>query len=358
MKLRYMDRDTTAAIKGIALVFMFIHHFYNFPEYYIEGISYPWVESFTNLSHDLLKMCVALFAFLTGYFYAFNSQRTWRYTLRKITDLYVCYWMVYLPLMIFAVLTGSWEFSMYGFVFEMAALKTPIMVFCWYIEFYCCSMVLLRLLAHRDNNPVEDILGLLVLPVALTSVLSGMYLEGFINGVVLHIRDWFPSVVSGFLCAKYGIFERLFERTVSRCENVWGKILIWTAMIAAVAVGRYWWRYLYFGSLYLRSGNYPFMLTSDFFLIPVFIYGAARLLQYARNTLLMKLLQALGKYSLHMWFLHCVFFDVCRDVAQPVLYWPKNPVLVVIWGLTLCYVPAVLLDKLIVPINKLKNRFL
>ena len=358
MNLRYMDRDTTTAIKGIALIFMFIHHFYNFPEFYIEGISFPWVESFTNLTYALLKMCVALFAFLTGYFYAFNSQRTWRYSFRKISDLYVCYWLVYLPMLLFAVLTGCYEFSLYSFAFELAGLKLPFMVFCWYIEFYCCTMLLLQLLAHRENNPVEDILWLLILPVVLTSVLSGMYLEGFLNGVILHIRDWFPSVVSGFLCAKYGIFEKLFERNVSRCRNTLGKIFIWVSMLATAAVGRYWWSYLYFGSMYLRSGEYPIMLSSDFFLVPLFVYGAARLLQYIRNTSVMKFLQQLGKYSLHMWFLHCIFFNVCNSITQPVLYWPKNPVLVVLWGLLLCYVPAVLLDKLIAPANKLKNRFL
>ena len=170
MNLRYMDRDTTAAIKGIALIFMFIHHFYNFPDFYIEGISFPWVESFTNLTYALLKMCVALFAFLTGYFYAFNSQRTWRYSFRKISDLYVCYWLVYLPMLLFAVLTGCYEFSLYSFAFELAGLKLPFMVFCWYIEFYCCTMLLLQLLAHRENNPVEDILWLLILPAAWLAV--------------------------------------------------------------------------------------------------------------------------------------------------------------------------------------------
>lgn len=358
MKLRYMDRDTTAAIKGIALVFMFIHHFFTFPDFFIEGISYPWIQRFADLFVEPMKLCVPVFSFLTGYFYAFNQNRTFRYTLRKITDLYVSYWIVYLAILIFAMAVGCWDFSLYSFAFEMAALQMPLMVFCWYVLFYSYSMLLLPVLAKRDSSLVEDVLYLLLLPVIVSSVLSGMYLEGFMNSVVQNIRDWYPGIVSGYLCAKYTVFEKLFDRGADRCKDTVSKLLIWFALAVTAAAGRYWWKYLYIGSLQLRSGNYPIMLTADFFLAPMFVYGAARLLQYVKNTVLMKILGEIGKYSLHMWFLHCVFFNVCRQVTQPILYWPGKPVLVVIWGLVLCYVPAVLLDKLIVPCNKLKNRFL
>lgn len=358
MKLHYMDRDTTSAIKGIALIFMFIHHFFTFPGFFIEGIHYPWIQGFADLFVAPMKLCVPVFSFLTGYFYAFNQNRTLRYTVRKITDLYVSYWFAYLAILGFAVAAGCWEFSLYGFVFEMAALKMPLMVFCWYVVFYSYCMLLLLALAKQDNSPVEDVLYLLVLPVVICSVLTGMYLEGFLGTVVLNIRDWFPALGSGYLCAKYAVFENLFDRGIDRCKYSAPKIVISLLLAAAAAAGRYWWKYLYLGSLELRSGNYPIMLTADFFLAPLFVYGAARLLQFVKNTVLMKILKEIGKYSLHMWFLHCVFFNVCREITQPILYWPVNPVLVVIWGLILCYIPAVLLDKLIVPVNKLKNRFL
>ncbi len=358
MKLRYMDRDTTSAIKGIALIFMFVHHFFTFPDFFIEGIRYDWVQDFADLFVEPMKLCVPVFAFLTGYFYAFNRHRTLRYTLRKITDLYVSYWFVCLTILAFAMAAGCWEFSLYGFVFEMAALKMPLMVFCWYVLFYSYSMVLLLLLAREDCSPVEDILYLLVLPVVVCSVLGGMYLEGFLNSVVLNIRDWFPAIASGYLCAKYAVFDKLFDRGLDRCRYTVSKVLICLALTVAAGAGRYWWKYLYFGIVKLRTGEYPIMLAADFFLAPLFVYGAARLLQYVKNSILLKILKEIGRYSLHMWFLHCIFFNACRNVTQPVLYWPGNPVLVVIWGLLLCYIPAALLDKLITPVNNLKNRFL
>jgi len=358
MKLRYMDRDTTDAIKGIALIFMFVHHFFTFPDFFISDIQYPWIQTFADAFCEPMKLCVPVFAFLTGYFYAFNQNRTIRYTLRKITDLYVSYWFVYLVILLVAVLTGCYAFSLYSIVFEMAALKMPLMVFCWYVLFYSYSMVLLLLLAKQDNSPVEDILYLLVLPLLVSNVLSGMYLEGFLNSVVLNIRDWFPCLVSGYLCAKYGVFGKLADRCSDRIRWSWGKVIFWMVLAMAAAAGRYWWKYLSFGSVHLRTGEYPIKLTADFFLAPVFVYGAAKLLQNLKNTVLLTILKKIGKNSLNMWFFHCIFFNACRDITQPVLYWPGNPVLVVLWGLLLCYVPSVLIHKITVPVNNLKNRFL
>lgn len=358
MKLRYMDRDTTAAIKGIALIFMFVHHFFTFPEFLIEGISYPWIQTFADLFVEPTKMCVSVFSFLTGYFYIFNRERTLRYAIRKITDLYVSYWCVYLVILAVAVTAGCWQLSLYSFVFEMAAVNTPLMVFCWYVVFYACSMILLPLLAKQDAHPVEDGLYLLVLPVVISSVLSGMYLEGFLKKVVLNFADWFPVIVSGYLCGKYGVFEKIFDRGFERFRNSFLRILFWLLLVILAVVGRYWWKHICIGSLVLRSGEYPIRLTADFFLAPAFVYGAARLLQYMKTTIPMKILMKIGKYSLYMWFFHCIFFNECRNLTQPILYWLRNPVLVVLWGLILCYIPSVLLDKPVTCLNKLKNRFL
>ena len=59
-----------------------------------------------------------------------------------------------------------------------------------------------------------------------------------------------------------------------------------------------------------------------------------------------------------MWFLHCIFFNVCSEKTQHILYFPKNPVLVVLFGLLLCYVVSVLVDFGLRFILEKKNKFL
>lgn len=354
-----MDRDTTTAIKGIALICMFVHHFFTFPSFLIDSITYPGLQEFANDFCEPMKICVPVFAFLTGYFYASCKKRTFRYSLRKITDLYVSYWFVYLAIALFAVITGCWVPSLYSALYELTGIRTTLMVFCWYVLFYAYSMLLLPLLTKADDYaPWEDVLLVLVLPVAVCSVLVQMELEGLVYDVVTNIRTWFPGIASGYLCAKYGVFEKFFDKIVGRWHHAAIKVLIWAGMVLCALAGRYWWQYLYAGSLEIRSGLYSVKFTSDILYAPMFVYGAANLIQFLKNGIIRKFFREIGKYSLHMWFFHCIFFNACRDITQPILYAPKNPILVVLWGLVLCYIPSVLIDKLIRPVNKLKNRFL
>lgn len=59
----FIERDETNIIKGIAIVFMFIHHFFTIPSL--------WISDIYNLApfSECFKICVPIFAFLTGYFY-------------------------------------------------------------------------------------------------------------------------------------------------------------------------------------------------------------------------------------------------------------------------------------------------
>ena len=39
----YINKENTLAIKGIALILMFIHHFFTFPNWIISGASFPHI---------------------------------------------------------------------------------------------------------------------------------------------------------------------------------------------------------------------------------------------------------------------------------------------------------------------------
>ena len=59
-----------------------------------------------------------------------------------------------------------------------------------------------------------------------------------------------------------------------------------------------------------------------------------------------------------MWFLHAMFFNCCREYLQPLVYFPRNPLLVMLLGVAVCYVLACLLDFAIKPVLKFKNKYL
>ena len=112
------------------------------------------------------------------------------------------------------------------------------------------------------------------------------------------------------------------------------------------------------GSIQAAGEWLELTFNMDIFYAPLFVYGVAKFWQFLKGSILSKVLGYLGKQSLLMWFLHCVFFNVCKETTQPILYAPKNPLLVLLFGLILCYALAVLIDGLLKPVRNLKNKYL
>lgn len=75
-----ISKNTTNLIKGVAILLMLIHHFLGFPNWLVDGVNYP---DFKILGENLnvwirysTKICVALFAFITGYAYFIRNNQT------------------------------------------------------------------------------------------------------------------------------------------------------------------------------------------------------------------------------------------------------------------------------------------
>lgn len=89
------------------------------------------------------------------------------------------------------------------------------------------------------------------------------------------------------------------------------------------------------------------MLDRRMLYVPVFIFSVVELVQGIQEYLPIRALEKMGVYSVFMWFWHCMFFNVCKEYTQPVLYISQNPILVIIWGIVLCYALASLIDKIV-----------
>lgn len=74
-----MSKNTTQKIKGIAILIMMMHHF----------ILNLFFESsyFISLLGIACKICVAIYAVLSGYGYYFAKDKTIKYGIKKIWGL-------------------------------------------------------------------------------------------------------------------------------------------------------------------------------------------------------------------------------------------------------------------------------
>lgn len=333
-----MDRPTTGAIKGIALIFMFIHHFFTYPDWYIDGISYPALAGFAEVFNNPSKICVSVFAFLTGYFYISARNKTLGYSLRKILSFLLSYWTAYLALLVPAVMLGFYEFHFSSFVYELAAIYRPVMTFCWYVHFYCTSMLLLPVLNRLSRGSLfGDFLLFLVLPTLVITLLLPRIHSSIPVELLSALNEWFPCTASGYLTAKYGLFRRTLGRLDSGKGGKPVQVLCLLGMTVLAVFGKYYAPGLFLSGLDLGW-------TMDAVYAAVFVYGCARLLQLCRGRLVFDVLGRIGRQSSMMWFIHCLFFNVCKEKTQWLLYWPRNPLLVLLNGLLMCYGIACLLS--------------
>lgn len=285
------------------------------------------------------KICVSVFAFLTGYFYCYNAKKTVGYSVKKITDFYIGYITVFLVLLIPAFLLNVYSFSFPSFFLEFFALKRPNMIFCWYVVFYVTVMMLLPFIKKPlDKCPIFVFLLAFVIPTTLS-----LFTNTFISDNASLIRQildnlfWIPSVMSGFLFARFDLFAKFreFLYTKNRFLNiVIDLVIMFTAMMSR------------------RTSVY------DFAIAPLFIYGLVDICHQVKHKKIFLPIKIIGKYSMLMWFIHCIFFNVCKEYTQPILYYPHNPILVSIWGIFMCLTASIALKPLIDCIIKFKNKFI
>lgn len=328
----------TNVLKGTAVIFMFVHHMFTFPRWYIDAISYPELKEFASFFCSPFKLCVGIFAFLTGYGYFFKKDKNLWYSLRKIILFLIRYWSIYIPLLILAVILGCYKFQLMDFVLELFALKRPIMYFCWYVYFYIVAMLILPLLVCLTrNHPIGIALGGVVVLNYFCSLLWQCLADNMARSVVSDFRTWFPCIVIGYLFAQLDLYHRVFERITKLIKVKYILVIVWTAMVLIPFVSRHYNAYQNIGKISLGDWNLNFRMNMDIIYVPIFIYGIVKLINLIPFARPSHILEELGKYSACMWFWHCAFFNVCKEYTQPILYFLKSPLLVIIFGVCICY---------------------
>lgn len=354
MKKGYFPRPISDGIKGVALILMFIHHFFTFPDWYVEGISFPLLRPFITGLCGPTRICVSVFAFLTGYFFFLGKDKSCRHSLRKIRDTLVSYWMVYLPFLALALALGCYSLGRTEMLQETFGLGSEVMTFCWYVYFYCAVMLLLPLADRLSTESLwADALLLGLLPLVGFTALRELLPESILTKVATVLQEWYPCVLAGYLFAKFDLFETILEPIGRKCATRWGKALLWLCLAGGVCLFRAVFPRLRLVQTNVHGSWLDVPVNMDIFYAPIFLYGLKNLLEMGKWPRLLSLLGKIGRESLLMWFLHCLFFNCCKAYTQPLLYWPRLAVLVLPWGLALCYAGARILH---LPLDRLLGR--
>lgn len=136
---KLFSKEEFLVLKGVAILLMLIHHLFTYPGWYVAGISYQYSDVFAGYFCWSTKICVGIFAFLTGYAYVYNETPDYRYAWKKIKVFLSNYWIVYIPILLLSML-GGYQFDWKDFVLGLFGLSTNVMTFCWYVYFYLILM--------------------------------------------------------------------------------------------------------------------------------------------------------------------------------------------------------------------------
>ncbi len=351
VSFNYIEKDKTDIIKGIAIIFMLIHHFFTYPAWFVHQYEYLH-GNWSDILREPFKICVCVFAFLTGYFYVYARQQNYRYSLRKITDLWINYFVVFLILYIIAVAFGCFPLTFKSFLLESFSVENQIVNLAWYVKLYLIAMLILPLyvLIARKHILIAFLSGLLLPALALRTYNAlNLFPDSYIT---LYIRScsWLFLFATGFIFAQYELFTKWFDPVFKHRIN--NKFLLFIINLTLVLIA-------FFGRYVMPFLPYLTRFSMDFVYAPFFVYGIVNIVGLVPHyQKLLKPLSVLGKYSLIIWFVHSVFYNVSKSYTQPLLYISANPVIVMLWGTLLCLAVAFLLDFPVKALIRLKNKWL
>lgn len=364
----FFDRETTSIIKGIAIIFMFVHHCFTFPAWWIEGIDYPVLADMASFISEPFKICVCMYSFLTGYFYYNKSAepRGYKYSLKKITDILVIYWMFFFCFLILSICLGDYKYGIETIILEMFALERPVMIFCWYVRFYIVAMLILPIwIKFLNRDIVSACFFEIVFPVVFSGVIKCItewfvpqVYNFYVDDILYDLAIWFPCITMGYIFSRFLIFERVFDELFDRNVNKdICKTILWLVMGVLALAGRRIMPSFQIGCVKVFQSDFYVNISMDIIYAPIFVYIIKKLRFRIRITMLNRILALLGKWSLYIWFAHCIFFNISRKFTQPFLYWPKEPILVLIWGLSLCCILVAFIKRPIDKIISIKNKW-
>lgn len=318
-----ISKEQSAVIKGVAILLMLIHHGFTFPQWITDGVYQP-NPIFAAYFNAPTRLCVGLFAFVTGWAYALKDRHSIQESKTKIIKFLCTYWIVCVPALIFAGACGGYRPNAIGIMTELLGLSNDVMKFCWYVPFYIMAMALLPCLYLLWNQSLaKGIITGMIIPIAafigLESLLKGTVFQMLFNS----LKHWFPCITVGYLCKRYDLFSVAWKKT----SRIPPTLLCLTGTVFC-GVGR--------------------------FLLPAFDFAYCAIMVFSivnctrtRDGLLIKALGSLGNMAANIWFLHCLIFNpYTGHIFQAVFYRSNNPLVIMAGLVATLYLSSFWVTKL------------
>lgn len=337
-------KDDSAAIKGVAIMLMLVHHLFAFPTRLLPGVSF---ESFITLSNGtpavvyfavFSKICVAMFTLLAGYgiYRSFAKQlqmdRSGDHTqtyiaffARRLKKLYFKVWpvfLVFVPLGL-AIKSPYIAKDAAAWIKNALLIDTTFNAEWWFLTTYVIlvllSPMMMSFFSRKRSSLYSDALIIVIVEIFIERVLLNYVV---LTDAMVFLRSslvWaklsttlilLPIFFAGAWLAKYDIYERILNSF--RGKDV-KRVVLGVVITALVVLLRGGW---------VQMNSWGFDQFDIFY--SVFI-TLGILMVICRLRPLKKILAFIGNQSTGMWLTHSFF---CFYYFQKFAYAPKYAVLI------------------------------
>ena len=333
-------KEESKLVAGIAIILMFFHHLFGFPDFLRDDVSWQGLRITEEYTIEyafarFCKICVALFAFNTGYAMYKNRNRLMLLNERilRLAKFLISYWVCYFFFIIYGIIVDEPMPDFINAVRNMFGINCnqthPFVSvsFAWYVSFYIICILLSPFIIKIFNGKyiIRDIVVLIAVRVSL-SIIQLFHIQ-CLSGLEKDIWPLF-IVSASYLTAKYEVLGKIKKISIPPFG-----LLFCLLMVCIIGA-------------YLRIMNLAGSIT-DFVEALIIVFIAINLSEKTVLRFAKKYLIFLGSYSMLLWFMHCLFFTASRPL-QRLLYVSETPFVI----LVMAFMITIPLCLFINPISK------
>ena len=313
---------------------MFFYHFFAFPDLQPENCHYLVLGYYKGVPIEQIiapfgQLCVALFAFNTGFVICKNYENYSKYSLvlKRLLKFLIAYWIICLLFILYGIIAGKELPSIVMLLKNLvgrglsARVSYINVAHAWYVSYYIVLMLFAPILSRMGKiiNPILDLSIYIVFLVVIP------YLPGSLLNIIWPIS----ATVMGFLVCKYQFFYKI--RSLKMMNNSITAISISIILVILTVLFRH--EFSYYNIWGRLDGMYSALFIS-----------AILLLYKVIPQYITKIIVWVGTMSMYLWFLHSIF--VMNEALLTVLYFPYIPIIITIWGIILMAFPAFICKKM------------
>lgn len=343
MEVDFNKNDTLIA-KGAAIILMYIHHLYAFENRIIAGNYYNSIFQIWGKNIELWigifgKICVCIFMFLSGFgtYKSFiRNNYTFDFIKIKIQRFYIIYWTVFLIFIPIGYIIGyPRNLSFLELLNNISCYKITYNGEWWFATPFICMMILCPIIIkcfekNNSNNFILECFLIVTFAVAIRTILPNIIKLDYFNEfekssywrILYSTIKLIPGFLSGYICAKYNLFNRFREKFKSKV------VLLSYSFIILLIV------------FYCRSKT-GMSINWDYIYAPLIILAVTNIIREIK--IIREIFISIGKKSTYMWLMHSFF---CYQYFQSFIYSMHNSILVLLCLLLVTYLIACILNKL------------